>query len=174
MKHTLLRSIAAMTAVAALLTPTSAIAYLSPEQVFGGQNLAPPLQREGLDVQKVQQQRSAEFRQEAQAQLKPEFGIEPVDTYVAPEPAKRPSMLSNENNYEARMQRIEEKKASSPTIIVGGGSAVIDAQGNVLHSGAPLVTETGPATTLALIAIVLASISTFAYVQLQSRRVAQM
>ena len=60
-----------------------------------------------------------------------------------------------------------------PTVkfaIIGGNADVRDANGNVLHSGAPLVTTTGHATVLAGIAMMLAAICTFAFAHIRSQK----
>lgn len=162
--------------IATLLAPVSGFAYLAPEQVFGGQSLtlqpAPPLEREGEEVIQQQQARQAEIRNAAQANL-PSIHDEPVDTYV-PDNSPQPKGLLDQNaTYERRQDRIaNERSSGGPTIIIGGDSTVTDANGNVLHSGAPRVTATGPESVLAIAAMILAAVSTFAYAQIRARRMA--
>lgn len=158
--------------IASILAPASGFAYLAPEQVFGGQSLtlrpAPPTQREGKDVIAAQQARAAEARAAAQADLQP-VDAEPIDTYV-PDTSPQPKGLLDESaTYDRRMERIENEKSSGPTIIIGGDATVRDGNGNILHSGAPRVTATGPASVLALAVMLLAAVSTVAYSGLRSR-----
>ncbi len=176
MEKSVLRISAFLTGLALVLVPSSALAYLSPEQVFGGADgvnsaTPPPLPREGEAVVQQQQAKAAAVRTEAQQQLT-STDAEPVDTYVPPDPPKQPSLLDPAVNYEVRMQRIDAAHAAAgnaPTIIISGDKTVIDSNGNVLHSGAPLVTTTGPETTLAFLAMILAGICTFAYAHVRSR-----
>ena len=156
-----------------VLSPASALAYLSPDQVFGGASTtlqpAPPTPRESGTVVEQQQQRTAEQRASAQSVLRP-VDAEPQDRYV---PETQPLGLFDSNTqYEKRMNRIEEKKSSGPTIVIGGDGTVVDANGNILHSGAPRVSSTGPESMLAVTAIILAGICTFAFAQYRSRRLA--
>jgi len=166
----------AVLGVATALAPMSALAYLAPEQVFGGQSLtlqpAPPTQREGEEVIQQQQQRAAERRAEEQSQLQP-VDAEPVDTYV-PDNSPQPRDLFDQNaTYDRRQERIEnERSTGGPTIIIGGDSTITDGNGNVLHSGAPRVTATGPESMLAIAAMLLAGVSTFLYAQIRARRMA--
>lgn len=154
---------------ALLLMPASALAYLSPEQVFGTQQ-APPTQREGEDVVEQQQQAAASSRAAAQESLV-SIDDEPEDTYVPP--ANQSSSLGlfdDAAQYERRMERIEGENGG-PTIIIGADGTVVDANGNVLHSGAKGgMTKTGPESVLALAAMVLAMLSTVAYAAIRSRR----
>lgn len=162
----------------ALFAPISTHAYLSPDQVFGGSsgvhgaagdNLQPPpTMREGEQVVELQQQQAAEQREAAQEELIP-VDAPPVDTYVEPEPENR-GLFDQNAQYELRQERIEEERANAPTIIIGGDTEVRDSNGNVLHSGAPRVSATGPASVLAGIAILLAGACTFAYSHLRSRK----
>lgn len=174
-KHSLSVAVAAL-GFAALFAPMSGFAYLAPEQVFGGQSLtlqpAPPTQREGEDVIQTQQERAAERRAAEQSTLTP-VDAEPVDTFV-PDNSPQPKGLLDQNaTYERRQDRIaNERSSGGPTIIIGGDSTVTDANGNVLHSGAPRVTATGPESVLAIAAMILAAVSTFAYAQIRARRAA--
>lgn len=156
---------------ASLLMPVTTFAYLTPDQVFGGPNAAPPppTQREGEAVVQAQQQAAAEQRQAAQQNLVP-VDAPAVDTYVPPTVSSSKGLFDENAQYELRQQRIDEAKASSPTIIIGGNADVRDADGNVLHSGAPLVTSTGPASVLAAIAMMLAAACTFAFAHVRSQK----
>jgi hypothetical protein len=143
-----------------------AFAYLSPDQVFGGAGLtlapAPPTMREGADVVAAQQQRSATLRSAAQAQL-PSLDDEPVDNYVAPTTSTTRSLFDNNTQYEIRQQRIANRNSGTPTIIItGNGGAITDANGTVLHSGAPRVADTGP-EHVAMAALALALLASAAY-----------
>lgn len=164
---------------ASLLLPMSAFAYLTPDQVFGGSSTVqaptspmvatpPPTQREGEDVVSLQQQQAASQRQEAQQNLRP-IDAEPVDTYVPDQSPKVRDLLNSDTQYQIRQQRIEQQHAAAPTIIIGGDTTVTDANGNVLHSGAPRVSTTGPETMLAMLAMMLAGLCTFAYAYMRRR-----
>lgn len=163
-----------------VMAPASAFAYLSPEQVFGGQSLtldrtdattyqAPPQQREGDAVIQSQQQNSSNLRSAAQSSLQPNYA-EPVDTYVPPTQSSSLGLFDQNATYEKRMDRIQQDRASGPTIVIGGDGTVIDSNGNVLHSGAPRVTATGPESILTFAAMILAGISTLAYAAIRHRR----
>ena len=149
--------------------PYPAFAYLTPDQVFGGANLnqqsPPPTPRDAPTVVEQQQERSAVQRSDAQSSLTPS---EPQDRYTAPSEPR--NLFNNETQYEIRQQRIEEKKSSGPTIVIGGGATVLDANGNVLHSGAPRVSSTGPESILAAMAMILAGICTFVLVHVRSHK----
>ena len=149
-----------------LLLPQTTVAYLSPDQVFGGSTTQPPppTQREGEDVIAIQQQRSAEARREAQKSLHP-VDAPQEETYVPEEAPKSRGLFDENAQYEKRVEEMREQAHSAPTIIISGNGDVIDAQGNVLHSGAPLVTSTGPESILAAIAMLCAAICTFVYVR---------
>ena len=163
--------------VGMLVVPSSAYAYLSPDQVFGGQSQnfdrtdastyqAPPTAREGEASRQAVQQGAASSRAAAQQSLVPTYQ-EPVDSYV---PAPKPSMLNNEVNYQKHMERIQEQQTTTPTIIIGNEGTIVDSHGNVLHSGAPLVTSTGPETTLVILTMVLAAACTLLYSFYRSHR----
>ncbi len=161
--------------------PVSGFAYLSPQEVFNpGQSgidqtqsmiqtprfdnfvQAPPNVREGEDVIAAQQQRSEALRTAAQSQLT-SIDDEPTDTYVPADAPKQPSLLDNDVNYAVRQERIAAQKSDGPTIVIAGAGVTVDRNGKVLHSGAPLVTRTGPETTLGLAVMILAALSTFAF-----------
>lgn len=162
----------ALTLAAAM--PGVALAYLTPDQVFGGQSLnlrpAPPNPREGESVIEAQQRRSAEFREEAQKSLE-SVDEEPQDDYMHPAAAPEPrGLFDQEAQYEKRMERIEQTHSAAPTIIIGAEGTVVDSHGNVLHSGAPRIVGTGPESALAALSMVLAGISTFGLLAYRSRR----
>jgi hypothetical protein len=133
-------------ALVALFQATPVHAYLAPEQVFGGAGLtlqpAPPTMREGADVVAGQQARSAQLRSAAQDEL-PSLDDEPQDDYVAPRASTTRGLFDQNTQYEIRQQRISDRGAT-PTIIITGNGAVTDSNGNVLHSGAPRISDTGP------------------------------
>lgn len=151
---------------ASLLMPLTTFAYLTPDQVFGGSSTitappAPPTQREGEAVVERQQQQAAERREAVQYQQLVNTTADPVDTYVPPQTASSKGLFDQNAQYELRQDRIADEKASTPTIIIGD---------SVLHSGAPRVSDTGPATVLGGIAMMLAAVSTFAVAQIRSRK----
>jgi hypothetical protein len=66
--------------------------------------------------------------------------------------------------YQQRMQRIQDNAGRNPTIIIQQGSDgvyVQDANGKVLHSGAPRVAGTGPKEFIAVLVLALAAGATF-------------
>lgn len=162
-----------LASLAVLMVPATTHAYLSPEQVFGGQTQdlrpAPITQREGDAAIAARQQAAADLRTAQQSSLQ-SIDTVPQDTYVAPTPTT-PNLLDETAQYNLRMQRIQDaKNTGGPTIVVAGNGTVVDSKGNVLHSGAPLVTSTGPGTLLALAVMVLAAICTFGYAVISARR----
>ena len=168
-KHFLSAALAVFGIVASFV-PMSGFAYLSPDDVFS--QLAPPTQREGDEIVRQRQEEAAERRAQEQATMRPAASEpQPVDTFV-PEDTSQPKGLLDENaTYERRQERIaNEKSAGGPTIIITGDRTVTDSNGNVLHSGAPRVTATGPESVLAFAAIILAAFSTFLYAQIRARR----
>jgi len=187
--HHMEKSFTALSATFALtlslLIPATSFAYLSPEQVFGGQSLTinrvdptnqppPPQQREGESVIQQQQLNSAAQRNAAQQSLQ-SIDDMPVDTYTPPVSTAEPLGLFDQNvQYEKRQERLQDAKSGGPTIIIGADGAVIDANGNVLHSGAPRVTATGPESILTIIAMILAGCSTLAYASLRHQRIASL
>ena len=136
--------------VAAVLQAAPALAYLEPDAVFGGAGLTlapqpPPTAREGADVIAKQQQSSALHRAAAQSSLQ-STDDEPQDIYIPPNVDTSRHLLdpSGEAAYDLRQQRLSNQKGAAPTIIISGNGDVIDANGNVLHSGAPRMSVTGP------------------------------
>ncbi len=168
---------------ASLLMPLSAFAYLTPDQVFGGSSGTshgaagdelppPPTMREGEDRVAEQQQRAAAERAAAQQELQPvDAAPEVVDTYVPDDTPESKGLFDEAAQYEKRQERIEDERSSGPTIIIGGDTVVTDANGNVLHSGAPRISATGPESVLAVAAMLLAGLCTFGYMQYRSHRV---
>lgn len=165
---------------AMLMIPASALAYLAPDQVFGGQSLtldrtdsstyqAPPQQRAGEAVVSSQASSAAALRHAAQEELV-SVDDEPMDTYVPSDDSSNRGLFDEKTQYELRQERINESTSGGPTIIIGGDGTVVDSNGNLLHSGAPRVTSTGPESTLALAAMVLATLSTIAYAAVRQRR----
>lgn len=155
-----------------LLVPASAFAYLSPEQVFGGSSLtlqpAPPTQREGQDVVSLRQQQSAARRAEEQKSLTA-VHTPSEDTYVPDAQPVSRGLFDQDAQYQLRMQRKQEASPGAQVIILGPHGEVLNSGGNVLRSGAPLVTTTGPETVLVLILLLLATLSTAVYVRERSR-----
>lgn len=158
-----------------LALPLNALAYLSPEQVFGGQaqdlRPAPMTQREGEQAIIDRQQRTEDWRTQQQESLT-SIDDEPEDAFIPPATTERPNLLDENVQYDLRMQRMQEAAArgGGPTIVVAGDGTVVDGKGNVLHSGAPLVTSTGPTSLLAVGAMLLAGMCTIGYVSIRSRR----
>ena len=160
----------------AVLTPFSASAYLSADQVFGFDRTDPavtstlPQQRAGDAVVAAERSAAASSRAEAHATLVPNYA-DPVDTYVPPvQQASSRGLLDPDTQYEVRMQRAAESKANGPTIIIANDGSVVDGNGNVLHSGAPRVTATGPESILTLAALLLAALSTCVYVIVRAKK----
>ncbi len=161
-----------------VLLPMTTHAYLTPDQVFGGSsgvhgaagdNLQPPpTQREGEAAVAVQQQQALEQRLQAQQALV-RVDAPPVAPSVSPSSPESKGLFDQNAQYELRKQRIDEQRTQAPTIIIGGGTEVRDGNGNVLHSGAPNVSSTGPASVLGVLAMLLAAACTFAYSNYRSR-----
>lgn len=161
-----------------LLVPVTSYAYLTPDQVFGGGSGAhgaagdnlqpPPTQREGEDAVAAQQRLSAEQRMQAQQALVP-VDAPPSEPEVHAAAPESKGLFDQDAQYELRQQRMDAQNAQAPTIIINGGTDIQDGNGNVLHSGAPLVTSTGPESVLAGIAVLLAALCTFAYSNYRSR-----
>lgn len=160
--------------IAVLCQTTPAFAYLSPDQVFGGAGLtlapAPPTMREGGDVVAGQQARSAQLRAAAQDELT-SLDDEPGDDYVAPKANTTRNLLDPNTQYEIRQERMANRNGGTPTIIIAGGNGTItDANGNVLHSGAPRTSDTGP-EHVALAVLALALVAMAVYLWRKSRSI---
>lgn len=165
-----------------ILTPFSASAYLSAEEVFGLGTPAVfdrtdpavtstlPQQRAGDQVVQDQLHAAASSRAAAQESLVPDYA-DPVDTYVPPvQQASSRNLLDPNTQYDIRQARAADSKANGPTIIIANDGSVVDGNGNVLHSGAPRVTATGPESILTLAALLLAALSTCAYVVVRAKQ----
>lgn len=161
----------AVLGIVAAVAPVSSFAYIDPATAFG--NTAPPTQREGDEVVRMREEARNQALAEERAKLTP-VDAEPVDTYTpdTSTPSEPRGLLDEAATYERRQERIAEEKSSGPTIIIGGDSTVRDANGNVLHSGAPRVTSTGPESVLAVAAMLLAVVTTFGYAHIRTRRLA--
>jgi len=165
--------------IVTVLVPMTGYAYLSPEQVFGGQSTtvdrtdattyqAPPQQREGPSVIEQQQFSASSSRAAAQQSLQPDYA-EPVDTYTPPtKQASSLGLFDASTQYEMRQERAAQN-TGGPTIIIGGDGTVVDSNGNVLHSGAPRVTATGPESILTLTSMILAAFCSIGYAVVRSR-----
>jgi hypothetical protein len=165
-----------------VLTPYSASAYLSAEEVFGLEKPSTfdrtdpavtqtlPQQRAGEQVVQTQQQAAASSRAAAQQSLVPLYA-DPVDTYVPPtQQASSLGLFDDNTQYDLRQERAAESRVGGPTIIIGNDGSVVDSDGNVLHSGAPRVTATGPESVLTFMALVLAAFSTLGYAALRAKQ----
>lgn len=163
----------------AFLLPGTAFAYLAPSQVFGGTNLnqmqAPPTAREAADVVTAREKAIAARRAAEQSKLSSTEDEDDYDDYVEPENPNTPC-LDDECQYALRQERLKAAAGSQggPTIIIGadGSATVYGSNGSVLHSGAPLVTATGPASVVAGLVTVLALLLTLGYVRYRSSRAA--
>lgn len=176
-----------ITGIALAFAPMSGLAYLTPEQVFGDSGdtfdqtdpstrPAPPLQRDGDAVVQEQQRRSAEQRAAAQAELQPE-GVEPVSmeeepTLTTTEEQEPRGLFDEDTQYQLRQERAAASQTGGPTIIIRTDGTVTDASGNVLHSGAPEMSGTGPESVLAFSALIIAAFSTFISAQIRARTLA--
>ncbi len=171
--YTTIRKIARAAAIAsACVLPSTVGAYLSPEQVFGGEAPSveipaplhgaasststsdrsaadrigytpPPTARESQDNVLTRQQQVQQSRDAAQSALIPSYA-EPEDTFI---PAEEPKLdrTTDEAMYNLRMQRLQEQNQRDI------------ASGRVLHSGAPLVADTGLGTILSVITAIIAA-----------------
>lgn len=171
-------------AVALAIAPMSGFAYLTPEQVFGDSGdtfdqtdpstrPAPPLQREGEAVIQEQQRRSAEQRAAAQSTLRP-VDAEPLDTEepsptIEKEPQEPRGLFNDDTQYQLRQERKAASETGGPTIVIRTDGTVVDAGGNVLHSGAPKMSGTGPESVLAFAALIIAAFSTFISARIRAR-----
>lgn len=181
MKNTLASVGLSLAAAGSLLVPLQALAYLSPDAVFNTSSTAggdatfdrtdpsspPPTLR---DADAIAAGRAAAGQQRLADQERANQEANAfADSYVAPDDDESLGLLDDEAKYKLRMERLAASKGNSPTIIIGGGM-VMDSNGNILHSGAPIITSTGPESVLAAAVLVLASISTLAYAGLRHRR----
>jgi hypothetical protein len=159
--------------VLALLMPATALAYFTPDQFdsLANQNFQqpPPTAREASSVVQQRERTIGAQREAEQAAL---HGAAPDDPYVAPEQPNT-TCLDDECQYELRQARLRAASGNQggPTIIIGGqgGAMVYDGNGNVLHSGAPLITASGPETTVALFAFAFSLFGTMFYMWRRAR-----
>ncbi len=160
-------------AIVALLLPVPALAYMSPSEVFSGaasnRSQPPPTAREADSVVTAREKAIAAQREQSQM-----HAAAPEDEYIAPQ-ATHEGCTSNECQYLLRQERLKAAAGnqSGPTIIIGGqggGTTVYDGEGRILHSGAPLVTATGPETAVASAAGILALLGTVYYVRRSAKR----
>ncbi len=160
--------------VLALLMPATALTYFTPDQFdsLANQNFQqpPPTAREASSVVQSRERTIAAQREAEQAAL---HGAAPDDPYVEPDQPNT-TCLDDECQYELRQARLRSAAGNqgAPIIIIGGqggGSTVYDGNGNVLHSGAPLITASGPETTVALFAFAFSLLGTMAYMWRRAR-----
>jgi len=182
-----------LTAVLLSVGAPNAEAYLDPCQVFGGcddgtedphgaassvpfdrtdptTHAAPPTMRDGEGAVGLQQHWSQIRREEEQraafASSSSMHGSAPVV-----EPNDPIGLFTDDYEYETRQDRLAEKNSNGVTIVFGSNGSVTQ-NGTVLHSGAPYVSATGPETILTLLALILATASTLAYVRMRAKRMA--
>ncbi len=164
---------------ASLLMPMSTLAYLSPDQVFGstpentmessssseaGVSGEQVTRRNADQAVEAQQRQSAEQRAAAQESLKPSAPPE-VQSSVSSSVSSDESLgLFEAGTLEERRQERIDSENATPVYLIGNGD-----DGAVLHSGAQLVTSTGPVNTLAFIVLALAAASTFAFAEYRKR-----
>lgn len=188
-----------LTAVCSLLmtigAPT-AHAYISPEDLWGGSGgtgeVHPAAPDESLPPDRTnvstteapaggrdaewaiaQQQLASQLRREAEQ--KELFGTGEEEEVMTAEEETDTSLglFADDTQYDIRMARMEENDNGNVTIVIGSnGQVVTTSDGQVLHSGAPYVTATGPETVLMLMIFVLAGIGTFFYVHIRNKRFA--
>ena len=160
-----------------LLAPMQVHAYLEPEDVlYDDSNIyvsPPPNARSAADAQRAQQERSAARRAAEWEELfaEEESAEEPVHAAAPEEPTdeadqseleailEKLNELENAEETDASrreqriLERIEEEQLRRKYGLSGDGEVL---GGNeTLHSGAPL-SDTGPATVVALLALVAA------------------
>lgn len=167
-----------VTALSVSLTPAIAVAYLSPEQVFQGIT-PPPTQREADDIAKNRQAEINRDRAAAQDAL-PSTEDVPAEEEPALQPAaptdpqmeEVPSLLEDEGRWDRRQERLNDGGNGGTTIIIQNGGEVIRDRktGEILHSGAPRITGTGPAEWLAAIALFVAATGTFVFARWREGR----
>ena len=139
-----------------LAAPISAYAYLSPDQVFGAGDL--PSTRGGDDAVAAQQAAAASSRAAAQESLT-STDDEPQDSYVSSAAAASSLGLFDETvQYEKRQERMD--------------AAAGDFGANALHSGAPLVTRSGPESMIAMAFLFVATFATLGFCYHRSRKLA--
>lgn len=133
---------------------------------------APSLQRDAENAVAQQQLESQLRRDAAYAALSSSAS---EDDAVAAEDTSPSLGILTENNdqeeYELRMARMEEMDKDGVTIFINGDGSVAQ-NGTVLHSGAPRTAGTGPETVLMLMLLILAGVSTVAFVHIRNKRLA--
>lgn len=176
--------ISALAIAALLAAPSMVLAYSSPDQFLDTTNgdivlqqpadLLPPPNLRQVDSRIVAQQKASEDRRNAEQQAA--FAAQhpaPVAAATASAPssvaAAKPSMLSNEYQYELRRTRMQQNGSPQVVIINGGanglgGTQIVDQQGRTIyHSGASLMTASGPADALAAFAVLVAALATLGF-----------
>lgn len=174
---------------------TSARAYISPSEVFGGDitdtsevsnSSSSPSSLDGAPVnprraevvvenrqQAINSSRAAEAAYQSTIQdpnYKPRVVTPVVVQSVSSSRAS--TLFSDEALYTKRQQRISESGGPSVVIVTNGnGDSIIDGRtGQVLHSGAPLVTASGPADIVILTSLLIAAVGTLRSVWVRMRR----
>ncbi len=191
-ERSLLTATSAIIVFVGLVAPSFASAYVSASDVFGvnaditsgtiatptDPSLLPPSPRHASDRVQQQQDYSALLRQNAQNAA---FALQnpapvAVSSSASSVATSQTSIFSNDYAYKMRMARMQSDGNGSPIIIINGNGAsggfeVRDGNGNtVLHSGAPMITASGPTDQVALAAIVVAAGSTLFFAwQLRKR-----
>lgn len=171
-----------------------ALAYISPNDVFVGdivdtadvgsasstaQTSSAGIvnRRSAESVVRVRQEtinssRAAEARYQ-QILQDPNYTPPVVAPVVAKSSSSRASslLLTDEAQYQRRQERMAQEGGSPVVIVTGGnGGDVIDGRtGRVLHSGAPLVTASGPADIVVLASLLIAAIGTLTSVRRRMR-----
>jgi predicted RND superfamily exporter protein len=167
------RSSLIVIALAAVVLTPSAYAYISPDE-FIGVTPAPPTHREAEGIVKAREQERIGNIVDAQKEMAKEVNASlassssSVTSSVAAQSTQSSSVTRDLFNpdwqYQQRMQRIQDNAGRNPTIIIQQGSDgvyVQDANGKVLHSGAPRVAGTGPKEFIAVLVLALAAGATF-------------
>lgn len=174
--------------VTTLAQGSVAHAYLSPTDVFGGTNAsfspsdgthAAAASSEGFDrtnpTYLPPNNRAAE-NEAALQQSQRNFqyaDVQDIEVHAAA-PAEDTSpernLFDDDTQYQLRQERMQESNRNgNVTIVIGGEGGTVTSNGQVLHSGAPRVTATGPETLLMLLLLLLAGVSTVTYVHFQKK-----
>ncbi len=174
-------------AIALSIAPVPfAFAYLSPGEVFDIG--LPPNKREAKDEATAAAKKNLRDKKEAQGNLVPTINENPVSSSSAssvsplidtPHAAAgqssstssvRLDLLTDEGRFQRREDRTLDQQPQFPVIYIQDGKTTIkDAQGRVLHSGAPRTASTGPADSLAILALFVAGTLTFVWAQKRQR-----
>jgi hypothetical protein len=160
-----------------------AFAYLSPGEVF---DIGLPPNKRGA-LQEVTQQKKEVLRDryDAQDALTPTIDENHVVSSSAssvPSDAthgaatqsssvsSRLDLLTDEGQFQRRLEREQSNQSPYPVIYIQNGQTTVkDAQGRVLHSGAPRTASTGPADVMAAIVLFVAGTATFLWAQRRQR-----